>query len=197
MLAGADVQVSDTLLSDDLKGALIEAVNWMPMYFVNRWERFRSHELDMHWHYPVAYESDSIDKDVEPQLAALDAPLRPIEQCWQAIKAAYPYPVTLYECTVSANAFGTEGRIHHDVDEDFRASHRTALVFCNREWKTEWAGETLVIDGEGEISAAVLPKPGRVMRIAGDPQHVGRSVSRTCPTDRRVLVYKFWGRAAT
>jgi SM-20-related protein len=187
------VQVSDTLLPDDLKAALIDTVAWMPMYFLNRWERFRSHELDMHWYYPIAFGDEAAVDDVEPKLAALDDAMRPIERCWQAIKAAYPGPVRLYECMLSANAFGTEGRVHRDVLEHLpRERHHTALVFCNKEWDVDWAGETVVFDDDGEVTAAVLPRRGRVMQIHGDPRHVGRSVSRICPTDRRVLVYKFW-----
>lgn len=37
-----------------------------------------------------------------------------------------------------------------------------------------------------------MPKPGRLAIMRGDPFHVGRSVSRIFPLDRRVLVYKFW-----
>jgi len=193
MLTGSNVQVSDTLLPDTLKDALIEAVSWMPVHFLNRWERFKSHELDMHWYYPVAFSEEPYTGDVEPDLAALDQPLQPIAECWQLIKASYDHPVRLYECMLGANTFGTEGRLHQDIAEEAeRPRHHTALIYCNKEWKLAWAGETLVIDADGEISAAVVPKPGRVMKIKGDPPHVGRSVSRICPTDRRVLVFKFW-----
>lgn len=189
----SNVSVVDNLLPESLKDSLIEAVSWMPMHFLNRWERFKSHELDMHWYYPVAFTESPFVDNVESQLHALDETLQPITRCWELIKATYTHQVRLYECMISANTFGTEGRLHQDIAEaDERALHHTALVYCNKDWQVAWAGETLVFDAYNEITAAVMPKPGRVMTIVGDPTHVGRSVSRICPTDRRVIVFKYW-----
>lgn len=189
----SNVAVIDDLLPKALMTSLNEAVSWMPMHFLNRWERFKSHELDMHWYYPVAFTEEPFTGDVEPNLHDLDEALQPIAHCWDLIKASHSHPVRLYECMISANTFGTEGRLHQDIaEEDERARHHTALVYCNKEWNVAWAGETLVFDQNNEITAAVMPKPGRIMKISGDPTHVGRSVSRVCPTDRRVLVFKYW-----
>lgn len=193
MLLSHDVRVADGLLEDGLLSRLTEAVSWMPMHFLNRWERFKSHELDMHWYYPVAFSDEPYSGDVEPTLRALDEGLQPIVECWDAIKASFDHDVRLYECMLSANTFGTEGRVHQDIaEESERRNHITVLVYCNKEWNLAWAGETLVFDENNEIKAGVMPKPGRVVVIEGDPPHVGRSVSRICPTDRRVLVFKLW-----
>jgi len=193
MLTGSNVEVLDDLLPPELKVSLCETVSWMPMYFINRWKRFKSHELDMHWHYPLAYDDAGHTADVEPQLLELDEGLQAIAQCWKHVKASHHERLRLYECSLSANAFGTEGRIHRDMSNAAEPErHRTALVYCNGEWDPNWAGETLVLDAQGEITAGVMPRPGRVMKIAGDPPHVGRSVSRICPTDRRVLIFKYW-----
>ncbi|MWL90507.1 2OG-Fe(II) oxygenase [Cupriavidus sp. SW-Y-13] len=193
MLVGSNVRVSDTLIPEALCESLIECISWMPLHFLNRWERFKSHELDMHWYYPVAFSETPYTTDIEPTLAELDSSLHPILEAWRLIKASHDYPVRLYECMLGANTFGTEGRLHQDIAEaSERPRHRTALVYCNKEWKVAWAGETLVFDDDMEITSAVMPKPGRVMIIDGDPAHVGRSVSRICPTDRRVLVFKYW-----
>jgi len=194
MLLNSSVEVFDDLLSPALASELISAISWMPMYFLNRWKEFKSHELDMHWYYPIAFSDAPYTEDVEPKLDHLDGSLQSITQCWHAIKASHgDRPVRLYECMLSANTFGTEGRVHRDIAEDkVRDSHHIALVYCNSQWKPDWAGETLVFDEEGEIVAAVMPKPGRIVKIHGDPTHVGRSVSRICPTDRRVLVFKYW-----
>ncbi len=191
--AGPGVSVIDGLLPDAAQSALIDAMHWMPVHFLNRWDRFKSHELDMHWYYPIAFSDEAYSANVEPALEALDQTLQPVLDAWRAIKAAVGRPVRLYECMLSANTFGTEGRVHQDIAEDAsRPSHYTALIYCNRDWKLEWAGETLFFDADGEITGGVMPKPGRLVIIRGDPPHVGRSVSRICPTDRRVLVFKFW-----
>jgi SM-20-related protein len=187
------VQVLDDLMPEPLKTQLIDVMSWMPVHFLNRRSRYETHALDIHWYYPIAFSENADTGDVEPELAALDENLQCVAQCWALIKASYPHPVRLYECMLSANAFGTEGSLHHDIAfPEARPRHHTVLVYCNAQWEPGWAGETLVFDAEGEVSAAVVPRPGRVMKIAGDPLHVGRSVSRTCPTDRRVLVFKLW-----
>jgi SM-20-related protein len=193
MLSGLNMRVIDGLMPPGVQSSLIDCISWMPLHFVNRWERFKSHELDMHWYYPFAFAEEPYTGDAEPALQALDETLLPIKQCWEHVKAALDGPVRLYECVLSANTFGTEGRVHQDIaDESLRSKHCTALVYLNREWELAWAGETLVFDDKGEVTGAVVPKPGRVAIIWGDPLHVGRAVSRTCPTDRRVLVFKLW-----
>ena len=193
MLKGPNVEVHDDLLEPQLKDALISVVAWLPLYFTNRQERYQSDALDMHWYYPITLSEDIYNLDVEGSLLELDEGLRPIADCWERIKAACGYPVRLYECMLSANTFGTEGRVHHDTrNEALRPKHRLALVYCSSNWHRDWAGETLVFDENDEVAAAVAPRPGRVMLLSGDPAHVGRSTSRICPSDRRVLVFKFW-----
>lgn len=193
MLKGSNVEVFDDLLEPSLKEALISAVAWLPVYFTNRQERYQSDALDMHWYYPITLSDDIYNVDVEHDLRALEGNLQPIVECWDRIKAMYNYPLRLYECMLSANSFGTEGRVHHDTrNKEWRRRHRLALVYCNDRWDRNWAGETLVFDENDDVTAAVIPKPGRVMLLSGDPAHVGRSTARICPFDRRVLAFKFW-----
>jgi SM-20-related protein len=193
---GSCVTVVDHFLPPEVEDELIETTAWIPMYFQNRSIRFHAHELDMQWYYPLASADDIVNEDVAPKLKMLDEPLRSIATCWEAIAATCAFPVRLYECVLSANAFGTEGRLHRDIlnpEPGDRERHHTALVYCCRDWKADWSGATAVFnDDSTEIVAAVLPRRGRLMKIAGDPPHVGLSVSRICPSDRRVLVYKFW-----
>jgi SM-20-related protein len=193
MFLGANVKVSDDLFSDEFKTRLIESVSWLPVYLLNLWERHKSHELDIHWYYPIAFSDNVYADDIEPKLLELGEELKAIGECWGRIKEHLPFPVRLYECSLSANTFGTEGRVHQDVFEEARrAEHLTVLVYCSKTWNIDWAGETLFLNVENEITGAVMPKPGRVVFIENDPPHVGRSVSRTCPSDRRVLVFKSW-----
>jgi len=163
------------------------------MYFLNRKERYGSHELDMHWYYPLTVSDEGVRGNVEPQIEALDRSLRPIADTWKLLKDYLGGSVRLYECTISANAFGTEGRVHADLAAgDRRRGHVAALIYTSPRWDKDWAGELVVFDREGEIRAAVIPRPGRVVLLENDPVHVGRSVSRICPAERRVLVFKLW-----
>lgn len=187
------VEIHDDWLPESLRTKLIETANWIPMYFLNRSTRFETHPLDIHWYYPVAVTEEALFNRVEEQLDRLEEPLDIIKQAWETIAAKLDIPLGLYECSVSANTFGTEGNPHFDIGIRTRATaHFTALVYCPPKWDIAWAGETLFFDEAGEITGGVMPKPGRVVIVRGDPHHVGRSVSRICPNDRRVLVFKFW-----
>lgn len=187
------IEVHDDWLTEPFKARLIEAINWMPMYFLNRSTRFETHPLDIHWYYPVAITEEALFGRVEDQLDALEDPLDIIKAAWHVVRDKISRQVGLYECSVSANSFGTEGNPHYDVGNRARAAaHFTVLIYCPPTWEIEWAGETLFFDEEGEITGGVMPKPGRIVVMRGDPHHVGRSVSRICPHDRRVLVFKFW-----
>lgn len=186
--------VRDGLLDSELFERLHRVLSWVPLYFLNRTERDPSaHPLDMYWYYPLAMVDDRYTDDAEPALAELDDNLSVVRDIWQAVRDAVGFPVRLYECEYTANGYGNEGHPHHDSPRsDLRAGHIAAIVYCNPEWKIEWAGETVIFDEDTEVAAAVLPKPGRITFIHSDPLHVARGVSRICPWPRRVLVYKMW-----
>lgn len=193
MNAACDVDVIDDLFSAELKERLIETVSWIPVYFLNRGHRYKSHDLDIHWYYPLISADDLYRDDVEPTFRTFPDSLSPVIEAWDCVKAAIDSRVRLYECTISANTFGAEGFPHYDIDDqERRRNHGLVLIYCNPEWKIEWAGETVFFDDAGEIASAIIPKPGRVVIVRGDRKHVGRSVSRICPYDRRVLVFKIW-----
>lgn len=187
-------EISDDLLGDDLKVSLLETIQWIPLYFQNRQETYGSDELDCHWYYPLAFGENLFDNKAQSTIDGLDESLAPVQRCWEAIRRSHKEPVVLYNCVLSSNSFGTEGRVHRDLNEKdsaFRARHVTTLVYCTKSWQPNWGGETLVFDDDENIVTATLPKPGRVLKIFGDPLHVGRGVSRICPSDRRVLAFKY------
>lgn len=164
------------------------------MYFLSRTQRDpNAHPLDMYWYYPLASVQDRYVDDAEPALAELQDDLGIVSALWHVVRDLVDGPVRLYECEFTANAYGTEGHPHFDSPRvDIRLGHITAIVYCNARWQIAWAGETVIFDDSGEISSAVLPKPGRICLIEGDPMHVARGVSRVCPEPRRVLVFKMW-----
>lgn len=187
------IEVHDDWFSPEMLERLIQATGWMPMYFLNRASRFDTHTLDIHWYYPVAVTDESLFGRVEDQLDVLEAPLDVLREAWEVVTGKIGGDLGLYECSVSANTFGTEGNPHYDFrNRAVAPAHLTVLIYCNQQWDITWAGETLIFDEQGEISGGIMPKPGRVAVLRGDPHHVGRSVSRICPSDRRVLVLKLW-----
>jgi SM-20-related protein len=188
--------VHDGLLPPELFAELAEALQWVPTYHVRRADKDPSaHPLDAYSFYPLLTVANKWEDDAAAQIPDLDPSLACLAHVWAAVQNAIGSPVRLYECEYTANAFGSEGHPHHDcLKGERRPLHVTAILYCNTEWKKEWAGETVLFDEEGEISIGVLAKPGRVAIIFGDPLHVARGVSRLCPHPRRALVWKMWAR---
>lgn len=86
----------------------------------------------------------------------------------------------------NAYTYGTEGTIHTDSR---KPEDKTVLVYLNKEWNPEWAGETIFLNNN-EIVKAVLPKYGRTVIFPGNVPHAARSVSKFCPTVRQIIVFK-------
>ncbi|AXW61906.1 hypothetical protein CJO94_08015 [Ralstonia solanacearum] len=188
------IDVIDDFFSSEQLTELLDVVQWLPAYYINRQDHVKgAPKYDIHWTYPLVERDDMLEADREPELRALDETLHPIVDLWDRMKELLGASPMLYECMLTANPYGLEGRPHYDCpDPARRPNHVTVLVYCNREWDLAWGGETVVCDHENEIVRAVLPKPGRISILRGDPYHVARGVSRFCLVDRRVLTYKAW-----
>jgi SM-20-related protein len=187
------ISVHDGLLAPELFAQLAGAMSWVPMYFQRPADRDPSaHPLDGYSFYPLASVDDKRSGDAEPVLQGLDPSLVPVQDAWQVVRRTAG-AVRLYECEYTANPFGSEGHPHHDcLTPERRQAHVTAILYCNTDWQLAWAGETVVFDRHGDITAAVIPRPGRIAIIRGDPLHAARGVARICPVPRRVLVFKMW-----
>jgi SM-20-related protein len=79
---------------------------------------------------------------------------------------------------------------HQSPHQDSR-SGITSLYFANSVWETNWMGETIFYNDEGEPVYAVIPKPGRLIVFAGDIVHRGGVPSRECFEPRLSLAFKF------
>lgn len=67
----------------------------------------------------------------------------------------------------------------------------TALWYLCERWDIEWGGETVFLDGNDEIAASILPRPGRLAIFDGAIKHAGRPPSRICYAPRYTLAIKF------
>lgn len=191
-----DMRVStwDGVLSGSLAAKFDKLLPWLPTYFLARTDRDKTaHPLDVYWYYPVAMASNQYVDDVEPQLAELDENLNPIHELWKIVRERLGIPVRLYECEYGANPFGCEGHPHYDSQrENVRPEHIAIIVYLNAQWDVAWGGETVVFNEAMDVFSATIPKPGCATILEGDPFHVARGVSRSCPLPRRVLVFKMW-----
>lgn len=67
----------------------------------------------------------------------------------------------------------------------------TALWYLCEHWDIEWGGETVFLDGNDEIAASILPRPGRLAIFDGAIKHAGRPPARICYAPRYTLAIKF------
>ncbi len=120
--------------------------------------------------------------DIRPELP------EPILKLWESFQPqVLPKNPVLVRAYCNAYTYGCDGYVHKDSDapEDL-----TAIVYINKKWNVNWAGETALFNESGEIIRAVMPKWGRIVVFPSDMNHVGRAVSRICPHLRTVLVFK-------
>ncbi len=70
------------------------------------------------------------------------------------------------------------------------AGEITALWYVCDRWDHEWGGETVFLDANHDVRAAVSPKPGRLALFDGALLHAGRPPSRICYVPRYTLALK-------
>lgn len=87
-------------------------------------------------------------------------------------------------------SFGDMLMTHQDCDPD-KDNVVTALWYICHRWETDWGGETLFFNDEGDAEFVVSPRPGRLAIFDGGLTHVGRPPNRTCFEPRYTLALKF------
>lgn len=140
-----------------------------------------------HWNRDLVRAGLKNTEDVQSRLRAVEDS-DALWQYWSLVKARIGAPgAALLRCYANQHTYGTEGWPHTDCE---RPGEISVVLYLNREWKKEWAGETVVFDADGDIERAVLPRWNRVVIFPSDRLHVARGVSRICPHARTVLVMK-------
>lgn len=67
----------------------------------------------------------------------------------------------------------------------------TALLFANAVWKTEWTGETLFFNDDGDARCAVSARPGRILIFDGSILHRAGVPSREVFEPRLTVAFKY------
>jgi hypothetical protein len=57
------------------------------------------------------------------------------------------------------------------------------------EWSADWGGDFVVLDDLGEIQAAAMVKPNRMVQINGCMRHAARPISRYCNALRIAVAF--------
>jgi hypothetical protein len=66
----------------------------------------------------------------------------------------------------------------------------SAIVYLNAEWRREWDGETVFLDGASDAGAVVAPRPGRLVLMHQDVWHKISPPSVDAKRPRYSLVWK-------
>lgn len=115
-----------------------------------------------------------------------------IKKVWDEIKAIIDVDILL-RCYVNSYTFGTDAYSHVDDPEYHRnlsdIKTETIIVYLNKIWNIDWAGETVIFD-QNDIEKAILPRFGRVLVFDSRKLHAARPLTRACPSLRSVLVFK-------
>lgn len=87
----------------------------------------------------------------------------------------------------NGHTYGQGGRPHVD---DSRAGTYTLLYYPMLEWRTEWEGETMFVNDQGEVIAAVKPEPNRAVFFDSRIPHYGRAPGRLYGGLRVTVAFK-------
>jgi SM-20-related protein len=174
------VRIYDGLITESMLREVIDIVD--SKGFRYGWQSNNNIPL-CHWNLAFSKTGKSVENrdDISEELPPA------LRRLWERIqpKLLRSNPV-LMRAYCNAHTYGTEGYVHKD--SKFR-DDLTAIIYLNRSWDANWAGETVLFD-KGEIIKAVIPKWKRLLIFPSFMDHAARGVSRFCPEARIVLVFK-------
>lgn len=173
------IRCYDDVIPDDLLSECITEVErrgWQYGWRSNKMLGFG------HWNIVLS------DSKVEREEVYHEVP-QCIRDLWDYIQPRFlPTTPVLVRAYANAHTYGVEGYIHRDSKF---AEDQTVVIYYEKDWKPEWAGETIFLnEAEDDVIKAILPKYGRMSVFPGNIKHAGRGVSRICPVARKVLVLK-------
>ncbi len=90
---------------------------------------------------------------------------------------------------INVQAFGDEASLHRDFPTEFQDTARSVIWYPVAEWSADWGGDLVMLDDLGEIQAAVMVKPNRMVQINGCIRHAARPISRYCNALRIAVAF--------
>jgi Rps23 Pro-64 3,4-dihydroxylase Tpa1-like proline 4-hydroxylase len=139
-----------------------------------------------HWHIDFLNTANSNQENAEIELYKKQE-FGVVAAAWSHLKATHLKGHKLVRCYANAHTYGVEGYVHSDT---LIEGNYTTLIYLVPEWRSEWAGETVFMNDEGELVKSVLPKANRGVIFDGQQLHAARAVSRICPGLRITLMFK-------
>jgi SM-20-related protein len=177
------IQQFDDALPADLYADLVQGSRRLRWRF--GWNT-PSNPTAQYWHHEVGYGDKNNDKDVSARVEEHPVKAFHAYQAWLR-SALVPADTKILRFYLNAHTYGTDGWPHTDAD---RENELTTVLYLVPSWKPEWAGETVVFDDEGDIDAAVMPRPNRLLTFPSNRLHAPRPLTKEYGGLRVVLVVK-------
>lgn len=136
-----------------------------------------------HWHVNIAGTGLESSVDVRDELP------QAYKRLWAELNlTAFNDRAKLLTCYSNRHTYGIEGFMHKDSEDEKSV---TIVVYMNKRWEPDWAGETVFFTYEGnDIVRSVMPIYGRYAIFPGNVPHAARAPSRVCPDVRTTLMFK-------
>jgi SM-20-related protein len=177
------IQIFDDVVPLELYRKLFIVAHRIPWQF--GWNT-PSNPNNRYWHFEVGGGGKKNFDDVSDIVAKHPIKTFGLYQDWLR-ESLVPKSSKILRFYLNAHTFGTDGWPHTDTD---RCDELTTVLYLTQEWKPEWCGETVIFDGRGDIEAAVIPKPNRLLAFPSDRLHSPRPLSKVFEGLRIVLVVK-------
>ena len=160
----------------------IDTIGWK-----NRGQDVIGDENDYSTHYnlQVINETEGVE-----YMTGIAAPLfrEALEIVKESIGEEY-YPHNLY---FNSYKYGDEIRTHVDRETSTK-NNKTLIIYCNKTWKRDWHGETLLYDGN-ILKGGNLPMPNSAILFDSNIDHSMAPISRYCKELRNILVFQLEGK---
>lgn len=179
-----EIQVLDDFLPAAGYYELADLMSKEPLVYGSR----SNSRTDPHGHWSRGFVDGGLMNlaDLSSDLGREDR-LAPLARAWEFLRDTHFANDVLIRCYLNGYTYGTDSYFHFDSQ---RPDEHTTVVYMNDYWEPDWAGETVFLDGHGEIVKSVLPKTNRAVIFPSNVKHAGRGVSRKCPVLRKTLIFK-------
>ncbi len=183
-MRSCDVKVEDGVIHPDLVLQLVSLAD-KPIWQYG-WKSNVSEDRFSFWHAHFAGGSIINASSCLAELNKLSPDL-PIAKLWAVLHAKLlegHEPVRAYG---NAHTFGTEGYCHKD---SLRDDYFSTIYYAHPVWNSNWGGELIFYNSDGDVLKTVTAKPGRLVHFRGDITHRVAPLTRECNELRVSIVFK-------
>jgi SM-20-related protein len=175
-----EVKVIDNFFPEELFKKFQEKIFTTPMLY--GWKSNGKTDEHGHLNTKIINGGSSNLANMESEIQDED-----VRKMWEFVKEYFKEDFALLRCYINGHTYGIGGYFHTDSK---RNDELTTVLYLNKDWNPDWAGETVFLDDQNEIVKSVLPKENRLVIFPGNMQHCARAVSRNCTDLRLTFMFK-------